>query len=122
MRTLACIAKYQPNHASIFVHEIINRVGTPELVIRHIMIHEIIHLLVPGRKYRGEWTSHPPEFWDMERELSIESKLAWRWVWANFRTVLTEDKKKEEIRVSRSWKRQYIQDLIPTSDIADGNE
>jgi hypothetical protein len=90
---------------AIFIHDLLNRTETPEAVFRHIIVHELIHLVVPGREVKGKLKEHPPEFWEAERRLSPHSAEVWSWVQFHFSEVLREDRRNECIRVRRGWKR-----------------
>src|SRR5690348_14145783 len=50
---------------SIFIHPLLNRSDVPRQIFRHIIVHELLHLVVPSRKVGGKRTDHPPEFWTL---------------------------------------------------------
>ena len=80
--TLGFVEKVGENRHVISLHSMFNHPDTPELVIRHILIHELLHIEVPPRDLReGEVDPrisrkkgreegpplgpilHPAEFW-----------------------------------------------------------
>ena len=105
---VACI--YHSSHSplsggTIFLHDILNRPEVSPAVFEYILTHELIHLIVRGREVEGKMTTHPPEFWEMERELVPNRDVAFSWLWLSFSRVLKRDKEHEGIRVKRRWKR-----------------
>jgi hypothetical protein len=109
---LACIVKTAPV-PTIYIHPILNRSETPEYLFRHVFIHEMLHLTIPAREVDGKQMDHPPEFWEAERDLSPERRLAWNWLWFNFRVFLVSNKREECTRVRRNWRESL---RYPTGD------
>src|ERR1017187_7990965 len=101
---VACIRQSTVSDASIYIHNILTRPEFPPAVFQYILTHELIHLIVRGREVEGKFTTHPPEFWEMERELVPNRDMAFSWLWLSFSTVLKRDKEREGIRVKRQWK------------------
>jgi hypothetical protein len=101
---LACI---QHNNSSqrIFIHSVLNRPDVPIEVIEFIFVHELIHLIVPPREIEGRLKIHPPEFWDMEREMADDRMLVWSWIILNLSRLYRKDEERETLIVKRSWKR-----------------
>ena len=102
---VACIRQSTVSDASIYIHNILNRPEVSDAVFEYVLTHELIHLMVRGREVEGKFTTHPPEFWEMERELVPNRDVAFSWLWRSFSPVLKRDKKREGIRVKRRWKR-----------------
>ena len=105
---VACIwhsALYPLSGATIFIHNLLNRPEVSPAIFGYILTHELIHLIVRGREVEGKFTTHPPEFWEMERELVPNRDMAFSWLWLSFSTVLKRDKECDGIRVKRRWKR-----------------
>jgi hypothetical protein len=67
----------------ICLHEILNGSDVPERVFRHILTHELIHLVVAPRELDGKITTHPPEFWQLEHDLCPEGTWIWEWLIAH---------------------------------------
>ncbi len=94
----------------IQIHPLLNIEWLPIQVMRHILIHEYVHVIVPGITLEdGSYKSHPPEFWEMERNFSLESRRVWSWIYAHFYDILDRDNKAERTVVKRSW-RKYQRD------------
>ncbi|MDA9771658.1 hypothetical protein N9D02_11540 [Emcibacteraceae bacterium] len=121
MKPLACIVQFgkRPDNKTIFIHEILNRIETPLLVLEHIITHEFIHILIKEREINGKLSSHPPEFWEEEKKLSPNRQLAWNWIFANFLGIIINDKKNEETKVHRLWKKNFVNDIIPLDQITE---
>lgn len=101
---LGCILLNKGNPI-IYLHSLINVPWLPEEVMLHILVHEHIHRIVPGREVEpGVYKSHPPEFWEMERELSPNARTAWCWIRMEWNDLLVRDPKMECIRVKKNWK------------------
>lgn len=92
---------------SIVLHPILNTSATPQAVIEHILIHELIHILIPSRKVKRKMTSHPEEFWELEKKLSLRRKETCNWMTIVLHEHLQHDKKKECIFVKKSWKNAH---------------
>jgi len=109
----------------IVLHSIFNHPETPELVVRHLLIHELLHIEIPPRALReGELdprisrkkTSepheplgplrHPAEFWVWERVRSPERLVAMKWIFEAFGGRLKYREREEGIWV-RKWRSEY---------------
>lgn len=123
--TLGFIRKFGDDRYAISLHSIFNHPDTPELVIRHVLIHELLHIEVPPRGLReGEvdprisekrtrrakkdlgLISHPTEFWEREKEISPDRKLAMGWILEAFSDRLEMHSEEECIKVKK-WRREY---------------
>ena len=123
--TLGCVNRVGVDRYVISVHSLFNHLDTPELVIRHILIHELLHIEIPPRplrdgevdprisRKRGEVPQepldpihHPAEFWVRERELSPDRIVAMRWIFEAFGGRLIYRAKEEGIWV-RKWRSEY---------------
>lgn len=123
--TLGFVERVGENRHAISLHSMFNHPDTPELVVRHILIHELLHLEVPPRALREEELDpriskkrrqeaqetlgpivHPAEFWVRERELSPDRIVAMRWIFEAFRGRLLYQGRSEEIRV-RKWRHEF---------------
>jgi hypothetical protein len=104
---LGCISRTpQAPESLICLHEILNSPDVPEQVFRHILIHELIHLVVAPREVDGKLTAHPPEFWQLESDLSPNRHGTWEWLWVQFSSCLMIDRKNECIKVKRDWRKR----------------
>ena len=103
--TLACVAD-EGASACIHLHSVLNHPQTPAGVIAFILGHEMLHLLIPPRDVDGERKSHPPEFWETERQMFPEGGIAWAWLIVVLGGCLKRDKRRECTLVKRNWKRQ----------------
>lgn len=100
---LACINTAE---GVINVHQIFNSPATPREVLDMLFTHEYIHLEIAPREINGRMTSHPPEFWVRERELSPNRDVAWRWIYENFWGLLAPNGEVEAIYVkNKEWLR-----------------
>lgn len=107
--TLACIF---PAKGVIFLHNIFNHPQTPLEVIRYVFIHELIHIIVPPEEINNKMVSHPPLFWQVEKERSLERTDVWRWIYLSFFQHIKKDKNKECIFVKPSWKKYMKEDRL----------
>jgi hypothetical protein len=123
--TLSFVERVGENRYAISLHSMFNHPETPELVIRHMLIHELLHLEVPARALReGEVDprisrkkgqepqeslgpiAHPAEFWVRERELSPDRIVAMRWIFEAFWGRLEYRAREEQFRV-RKWRSEF---------------
>ena len=123
--TLGFVQQVAENRHVISLHSLFNHPETPELVVRHLLIHELLHLEMPARELReGEVDPrlsrrrgdapqeplgpivHPAEFWVRERALSPDRSVAMKWIFEAFGARLMYRGKEEEIRV-RKWRTEY---------------
>jgi hypothetical protein len=103
-RTLASIwAEASP--PVIELHPLFNVEWLPIEVLKHVLIHEHIHKRIKPREVEpGKMVDHPPEFWELERELSPLRNAAWLWMYAEWGDILRRDAKHECTWVKRGWK------------------
>ena len=123
--TLGFVQRQGENRHVISLHSLFNHPDTPELVVRHILIHELLHIEIPprelregeldprvSRKKRGEShekmgpISHPAEFWVRERALSPMRLVALKWIFEAFGGRLKYREREEGIWVRR-WRSEY---------------
>ncbi len=107
--SLACI-RSSSERADIFIHVLLNGPSTPIQVIRHILAHEIIHILVPPETIDGKQIIHTEAFWCYENRVVVDKSRSWAWIWTNFHNCLREDKKNERLLVKRNWKKHWHAD------------
>jgi len=112
---LACIA-HDASHASIYVHQLLNRPDTPKGVMTLIIKHELLHLRIKPGKIDGSRSAvmHPPEFWEAESAIAPEREAAWMWIWGNFHTYLKARPRLERIDVLPKWRKGW---RMPVMDI-----
>lgn len=87
----------------ILLHSLLNHSDTPKEVMAYIFIHEQIHQVIPGRIVDGTYTSHPPEFRQLEAELVPDHARLWAWISAAFVGCGRPDFKKERIVIKSNW-------------------
>ncbi len=103
IETLACITKHDAG-ADIYIHVMLNDQSTPIQVCKHIVTHELIHLVVPHEMINGKDVAHTPTFWKHEIQMVPERSISAGWLWRNFCKCLRRDKQDEGIYVKRNWK------------------
>ena len=104
---LGCISHTPPEPESLVcLHEILNSPDVPEQVFRHILTHELIHLVVAPQEVDGQVTTHPP-VWRLESDLCPDRSWIWDWLWEQFGSCLMIDRKNECIKVKRDWRRRH---------------
>lgn len=97
--------RHNDDCAVIRLHSLFNVPWLPPELMLHVLVHEHIHRIVPGREVEpGVYKSHPPEFWEMERELSPNARTAWCWIRIEWEDLLIRDQKNECIWVKKRWK------------------
>jgi hypothetical protein len=89
--------------AIIRVHEILNRNDTPRETIEFILVHEMLHIVIPPREIDGRTVHHPPEFWDAESGLYPTRFQIWDWLHRALFPWLKSDEKRERTLVLRGW-------------------
>ena len=99
--------------AKIRIHEILNRRDTPREIIEFILVHEMLHIVIPSREIEGRTVHHPPEFWEAELRLFPARGLAWGWLYWALLPWLKSDEKRERTLVLRGWHRSARR-LFPT--------
>jgi len=65
----------------IVLHPLLNHPDTPLEVIRFILIHELIHIVIPSVEIEGRQLDHPDSFWALEKQLVPERALYWAWMY-----------------------------------------
>ena len=120
---LACIA-YNTSHATIYVHQLLNRHDTPKSVMTLFIKHELLHLRIKPSKVEGNRraVSHPPEFWEAEKAIAPERKSAWTWIWGNFFNYLKNRPRLERIDVLPSWRRAWTMSARGVEELTRGLE
>ena len=130
---LGFVDKVGENRYAISIHSMFNHPETPELVIRHLLIHELLHIEIPPRALReGEVDprvprnkrgeaheplgpiTHPAEFWVRERELSPDRIVAMRWIFEAFGGRLKYRGREEGIWV-RNGRREFGRRVVRPS-------
>ncbi len=78
--TLACLVKSPNRPPRIYLHAVLNNDDVPHCVYTFVLKHELLHLEVQSREIDGKMVSHPPEFFDRERQIAPERDEAWKWI------------------------------------------
>ncbi len=94
--------------ARITLHSVLNHPSTPLQVIAGIFKHEVLHLTVRPREIDGKLITHPPEFWEKERELIPEMSEVWFWLWISFHSAMKRDEKRERMVINAKRAREII--------------
>jgi hypothetical protein len=107
--SLACIHFREGGATGIGLHAILNRAELPEMVLRFLFTHELLHTVIPSREIRGKLVAHPPEFFEAElRAVPVgEVADAWSWIWGNFFTHLKRQPRVQRIDVKRGWRDSF---------------
>ena len=87
----------------IVLHPLLNHPDTPLEVVRFILVHELIHIIVPSIKIDGKLIIHSEDFWSMEKALVPERTLYWSWMYFHFYDLFK--KENEAIRVMKKWEK-----------------
>jgi hypothetical protein len=103
-------------HPETVTVELLNHTDTPIEVFQLIHKHELLHLVFPPREIKGTIRMYPPEFWEAERELCPERRIAWAWLWYNLSDCLKQRPRLEKIDVLGCWKKVWSS---PKSSIED---
>lgn len=103
-RTLANIDT-RPDSCRILMHSLLNRADVPREVIEYILLHELVHLVVPPREIEGKLKSHPQEFWELANGISGQGDIVWGWIWLATMGISKGDEEHECIFIKPSWKR-----------------
>ena len=112
-KELASIQNISDKVWRIHLNSVLNSHETPEQIIRHILIHELIHIEIRPRiltpeewlnsPYKGKRSkraleksltreaSHPPEFAERERSLSQDGPLTSEWLFTQFGLWIRHD-------------------------------
>lgn len=102
---LACVC-HDESSAEIFIHNILNTDETPDYVFQHIILHELTHLRVKPREVDGKLSSHPPEFWEMEKLLSPQKDAAWSWLKEHIGPWWVRNEEEEGYYIRKEWYRR----------------
>lgn len=94
------------NCPEIHISNIINEPETPPPVILHILVHELLHLVVPSLRADNRIVHHSPEFWDRERVASPDGERVWRWLDLRWGKSLVRDSEQECMCIKHSWKKR----------------
>ena len=103
---LACIL-FTRDEATIYVHQVLNHADTPELVLRHVIKHELLHLRIPSEFEDGKEEAHPEAFWEAEEEVCPESTASWAWIMMNLILHLRRRPRLQRIDVLPSWRHSW---------------
>ena len=115
---LACIVPVEESGvARIYLHNVLNHGSTPGLVVRHLLIHELIHLVLPPRETDGCEEQHPPDFWRVEDALSPEAPVARSWLCDNVPEALLIGAHHECVPPKRSSERCHQLQLYALDDL-----
>lgn len=98
--TLAFI-KLSGVQPKIVLHPLLNHPDTPLEVVRFILVHELIHIVVPSIKKGDDIIIHSEDFWRMEKELVPERDLYWGWMYFHFCGYVKHGN--EKIKVKKNW-------------------
>jgi len=109
--TLANII-YTPSEDQIRIHALMNHKDTPSEVIAFIIKHELLHIRIRPIEIKEKMISHPPEFWEAEKQIAPERELIWSWVWVLFYGCLKRNKEEEKILVKKNWKKYMMFERI----------
>lgn len=52
----------------IHINRLLDRLDVPELYLRYVVYHELLHELLPSRFENGRWIRHSPEFREREKK------------------------------------------------------
>jgi len=107
--TLACVLMNEKCN-DVLIHAVLNDDQTPRQVIRHIIAHEMIHLLIPKEEIDGRVVYHTEAFWQKEKEIVPERSQSWAWIYMNFHGCIRRDEKKEATFVKANWRKFMRQD------------
>jgi hypothetical protein len=102
----------------IDLHAVLNHAQTPEQVIGFILRHELLHMIIPNREVNGNVTSHPPEFWDVERTFP-DRVPAINWLFVTLGSCIRVNKKQECIFVTGEWKRRMDGKRLSLNQVMD---
>ena len=104
-RMIACI-NTTPGSCRIRMHSVLNRPDVPREVIEYILLHELVHLVVPPRAIDGKMKVHPPEFWEFAQSVSGSGQIIWSWIWLVIMDFAQKDEEREGIYIDKTWKKK----------------
>ena len=117
---IAYIRQPSERDPKVCVNAFLNHPETPAVVIREILVHEFVHILVPGERLGCKWVSHTEAFWEKERRL-LPDQTAWPWLYINMWPGLVRVKDNEYseggIYVNPRWlKRERSSGRLPLEE------
>ena len=117
-KPLACINFQEGVPTEIALHAILNRAELPEMVLRCIFTHELLHTMIPSREIRGKLVAHPPEFFEAELRAVPVGEVAdsWSWIWGNFLPHLNRQRRAQRIEVKRGWRDSFRYPLFTVEE------
>ncbi len=62
----------------IFINRLLDRLDVPELYVRYVVYHELLHEVFPTYREGGRWIRHSPEFREKERQFP-QLEIARKW-------------------------------------------
>ncbi len=62
------LGHYDPSHHTIVLTSLFDSAAAPELAVKYVMFHEMLHLKFPTRHSGARRCVHTPEFKNAERE------------------------------------------------------
>ncbi len=115
---LACINFQAGVATGIGLHAILNRAELPEMVLRFLFTHELLHTVIPSREIRGKLVAHPPEFFEAELRAVPVGEVAdsWSWIWGNFSPHLKRQPRAQRIDVKRGWRDSFRDPLFTVEE------
>ncbi len=66
-RTSIRFGVYDSNQKIIRIHRLLDQPFVPRYFIESVIFHEMLHQLIPAKRVRGRWRSHPPAFKQAEQ-------------------------------------------------------
>jgi hypothetical protein len=95
--------------SAIWMHHALNDPATPDYVFAHVLKHELLHTRIQPREVNGEWSAHPPEFWEEEKRIGeLDVGRAWAWIYNHFSDALKRDDEYECIWVNNGRMRKLL--------------
>ena len=91
----------------IQINQILNQPIVPTTVFLYIIIHEMIHTFVASEEKDGKRITHPPRFWEIQKEACPEAKASESWLYSIFYRFLCNDKECQCLWVSKKWRRAF---------------
>ncbi len=111
---LACIAVGESS-PTIYVHQVLNHAETPVEVFNLICKHELLHLRIEPAREGKRLNQHPRAFWEAEKTIAPERRLAWCWIWENLGDCLRRRPRLERIDVQPRWPKVWSRQMCDLS-------
>ncbi len=111
---LACI-EVGESSPTIYVHQVLNHAETPEEVFTLICKHELLHLRIEPALEGKRLNQHPSAFWEAEKTIAPERRLAWCWIWENLGDCLRRRPRLERIDVQPRWPEVWSRQMCDLS-------